>query len=262
MTTDALTTAIAIERRALLEHPLYAEVNDVGALRTFMGLHVYAVWDFMSLLKSLQRGVTCVNIPWLPPADGEAARLVNEIVLAEESDVLADGRTLSHFALYRAAMLELGANTSRIDGFIGALSVGASLEEAFERAAVDAAPRAFVAHTLSAASDPRIHCVAASFLLGREDLVPSMFRRLLAAMPKTVHCPSFRAYLERHVELDEEQHGPLATRLLSKLCGDSPTRWHEATEAARAAIHARVALWNAATGAIATRPERVATLGE
>ena len=94
---EALTAAIADERAALLAHPIYARVNDLAALRAFMQHHVFAVWDFMSLLKSLQRRLTSLEVPWLPPEDPEAARLVNEIVPADmlEEKALAAARKLA-----------------------------------------------------------------------------------------------------------------------------------------------------------------------
>ncbi len=140
--------------------------------------HAFAVWDFMSLLKTLQQRLTCVGVPWLPPADATAARLVNEIVLGEETDEIAPGRFVSHFDLYLAAMTEIGADTGPV--------------------------RQFVVGTLRTCAASTLE-VAASFLLGREDLVPAMFRPMLAELEKAgVKCDTYRLYLERHVYLDEE----------------------------------------------------------
>src|SRR5882724_6088954 len=69
---------------AVRTHPLYEHVSDEHSLRLLMRTHVFAVWDFQSLLKSLQRSLTCVEVPWLPTADAEARRFVNEIVLEEK----------------------------------------------------------------------------------------------------------------------------------------------------------------------------------
>lgn len=245
---EALTAAIADERAALLAHPIYARVNDLAALRVFMRHHVFAVWDFMSLLKALQRRLTSLEVPWLPPEDPEAARLVNEIVLVEESDRYADGRTLSHHALYLEAMREVGASTEVIDAFVAALRSGETWADAL-RGVPDGA-RPFVAHTLTTATRGAVHEVAAAFLLGREDVIPSMFRRILAGLGDGFRCPSFRTYLERHVEVDEQEHGPAGEKLLAALCGDDPSRWADATKTALEAIRARRALWDATLAAL------------
>ncbi|MHC5538945.1 DUF3050 domain-containing protein, partial [Singulisphaera rosea] len=112
---DRIRTRIAPLRDALLAHPVYAGIDDIDGLRRFMEHHVFAVWDFMSLLKALQRRVCCVDVPWTPPANPAACRLVNQIVLGEESDEDEEGRPSGHFELYRRAMQLCGAETGPID---------------------------------------------------------------------------------------------------------------------------------------------------
>src|SRR6266403_688911 len=104
-------------RAALLDHPIYTHVASVADLRRFMEDHVFAVWDFMSLLKRLQQDLTCVRVPWFPSKDPHAARLINEIVIAEESDLGPDEGPISHLGLYLEAMEEIGANTTAFRKF-------------------------------------------------------------------------------------------------------------------------------------------------
>src|SRR6056297_486004 len=93
-------------RRQLIDHPLYDAIGDLASLRIFMQHHVFAVWDFMSLLKTLQRRFTGSGVPWLPANNRLAARLINEIVLGEESDDDGRGGYASHFELYLQAMTD------------------------------------------------------------------------------------------------------------------------------------------------------------
>lgn len=233
-------------RAELLCHPIYSRVDDLPSLRRFMTSHVCAVWDFMTLLKTLQRALTCVETPWLPPSNSRAARLINSIVLGEESDEIAPGQYTSHFELYLAAMDEVGADRTPIDGLIAALRSGAPASDALEAMEVPASTRAFVRATLRTARGAAVHEIAASFLYGREDLVPRMFRRILSTLEaeSSLRCPAFRCYLDRHVEVDEQDHSPMAHELLRSLCGDDVTRWAQAAGAAAAALVARRELWD------------------
>jgi hypothetical protein len=246
-TEQQLETALAPLRERLITHPLYALLRDAETLRIFMAAHVFAVWDFQSLLKALQRLVTCVEVPWLPTADPEARRLLNEIVLDEESDQAPDGGYLSHFELYRQAMQECGANGTPIETLLGGLRVGRSVEEALATSAVPPGVAPFVRTTMALARATEPHRVAAAFAYGREEIIPTMFCRLvdrLAALsPQS--WGTFRYYLDRHIRTDADRHGPQTRLLVRRLCGHDARRWAEALKVARTALEARDRLWNA-----------------
>jgi hypothetical protein len=245
-------------RRALLDHGVYKLVRDTSSLQIFMQSHVFAVWDFMSLLKALQQRVTCVSVPWLPSRDTQAARLVNEIVLAEESDDLGGGRYVSHFELYLAAMDEMGADRGPIHRFTESMRRGIEPRVALVDLAIPDATREFVSATLETAQHGADHQIAAAFLLGREDLIPAMFRSILGEMEgdSRERLASFREYLVRHVDLDEHTHAPAGRRLLRVICGNDPVRWSEAAETACEAIGRRIQLWDGITAAIESAPDR------
>jgi hypothetical protein len=247
---ETLETALAPARAKLLGHPVYGTVHDRAALGVFMGAHVFAVWDFMSLLKSLQRSLTGVAVPWTPPCSRTAARLVNEIVLGEESDEVEPGVTMSHFELYLEAMRELDADTAPVTSFVGAIAAGVPFARALAAVPAPAYVKQFVEGTVALAIDGTAPAVAASFLFGREDLVPAMFRRILPEVSRTRDAVALRRYLERHVEVDEGKHGPAARTLLVELCGDDPARWAAATHAATEALSARRALWDGVVRAL------------
>jgi hypothetical protein len=238
---SALVAATAAPRRALLAHPVYEQLCELGGLRAFMGSHVFAVWDFMSLLKTLQRRLTCLEVPWLPPEDVECARMINEIVLGEETDEVRPGVYQSHFELYLEAMREVGADVGPVQRFVGALRRGRPWSEALEHA--PEAAQGFVRNTLELTRG-ETHQVAAAFLFGREHLLPAVFDRVLRAVePLGASCASLRLYLERHIQLDGEEHGARAEVLLCRLCGSAEQRWQEAQAAALSSLSARQALW-------------------
>jgi Protein of unknown function (DUF3050) len=230
----------------LVEHPLYAALRGPDDVQTFMQRHVFCVWDFMSLLKALQRRLSCVDVPWLPSPDPEARRLVNEIVLAEESDEDGQGGYLSHFELYLAAMREAGADAAPIGRFLDGLRSGVGLEEALARAAAPPAIAASVRLSLNLAQNAETHRLAAAFALGREDVIPSLFLRLLdrLAVTEPARFGRLQYYLRRHVDLDGDVHGPQARRLVERQCGGDPRRLSGALETAWECLEARLAVWD------------------
>lgn len=248
-------------------HPLYARVQTLDDLRLFMSHHVYSVWDFMSLLKTLQMRIAPASVPWNPVASPAVRFFVNQIVAGEESDEGlpdADGNPTyaSHFELYCDAMREIGADPSAAIRFSGT-AAARGIDAALALPATPAAAKRFVESTFAFIATGKPHVIAAAFAFGREHIIPSMFRSLLSNMNVTREAaPTFHYYLERHIHLDEDFHAPLALRMVDELIGGDAAKAREAEDAARAAVQARLRFWSdvqaALDGAPATDPAREA----
>src|ERR1700722_1199826 len=235
-------------RSQLLDHPVYAEVDSVEDLRRFMQDHVFAVWDFMSLLKRLQQDLTCTNVPCFPAVNAKAARLINDIVIGEETDVDPDGSYVSHLDLYLRAMEDIGASTRQFGRFRALVLVGVPVEVALAQIGAPPHVQAFVAHTMALANSGSTEEVLAAFFYGREDIIPEMFGRLLNALYGAKHnndrVRNFIYYIDRHIELDGDSHGPMGRELLEDLLANSPNRVEQARRAAYSSIEARIRLWD------------------
>lgn len=243
---EALQQALLEHRQQLLQHNVYQSLVTLEDLRLFMEHHVFAVWDFMSLLKALQRDLTCTTLPWMPTASPSTRRLINEIVLEEETDVDQEGKPISHFELYLRAMAEAGADTGQIEQLLESIRGGKTVDGALDQLPIDASVKAFVRNTFRIINSGKPHAVAAAFTFGREDLIPDMFRHLIADLNKRFpgKLETFIYYLDRHVQLDEEVHTPLALQMVSELCGDDEEKWHEALDISKRCIEQRIELWN------------------
>src|SRR6201985_3064963 len=230
-------------RAALLDHTIYTQVASVADLRRFMEDHVFAVWDFMSLLKRLQQDMTCVTVPWFPADNAKPARLINDIVIGEETDVGPDGSYMSHLALYLRAMRDIGASIRQFEKFRSLVLVGMPVEVALARIGAPPHVQTFVAHTMTLANSGSTEEVLAAFFYGREDIIPEMFRRLLATLRDAKHdndhLRHFIYYIDRHIELDGDNHGPKGRELLEDLLADSPHRAERALHAACSSIGAQ-----------------------
>jgi pyrroloquinoline quinone (PQQ) biosynthesis protein C len=210
-----------------------------------METHVWAVWDFMVLLKSLQRELTCVDQIWTPKGNPVARRLINEIVMGEESDVDAEGRVNSHFEMYLEAMDEAGADTAPIRSFIKALNSGKKPLEALDASQAPEGAKSFVRNTLTVVERGNLAEIAAVFTFGREDLIPDMFVEMVKNLKN--HFPDrlakFTYYLERHIEIDGDEHGHLAEQMVMEICSEDENSWDLAASAAKQALQARYNFW-------------------
>ena len=219
----------------LKRHPLYNEFKTLGDIQVFMKYHIFAVWDFMSLLKSLQRQITCVSVPWKESEfSPELVRLVNEIVLGEESDIDPEGVPSSHFSLYMKAMKEIGADTSLIESFLekpDMNKIPVEIKEAIQ-------------YHLNLAKTGSVHRVASSFFYGREKAIPDMFTSMVDIIEENkINCPTLIYYFKRHIELDGEEHGPMAMKCLDQLT-KTKEKENEAIETAIDSLEVRNNLWN------------------
>ena len=244
---DDIRAQIAPARARLLAHSLYARMASLDDVQRFMESHVFAVWDFMSLLKRLQRDLTCLDLPWVPVGEAEVRFLINEIVCGEESDVDPAGTRISHFELYLRAMHEAGAVAAAINGALASVRAGGATAVALKKAGVPLGAAEFSAETFRLAGQGETHEVAAAFTFGREDLIPDMFMQLVTRLSREHpgKLDTFRYYLERHIEVDGGHHGAIALRMVERLCGDDELKWQEAGRAALASIEARIRLWDA-----------------
>lgn len=220
----------------LAAHSVYSLVKDVNTLQIFMKSHVFAVWDFMSLLKSLQREITCVTLPWKPSQyPKEVVRMINEIVLGEESDLDYEGRPMDHFSMYIEAMKEVGLDTKFVFDFI----------EELDFSLLTPAVRNFVRYNLDLAVSGKPHEVAAAFFYGREKLIPDMFTSIVEEFKKAkVNTPALEYYFVRHIELDGGEHSHLAQACLESLCADDQNKYSEALKAGLKSLELRHALWD------------------
>ncbi|MEI6410775.1 MAG: DUF3050 domain-containing protein [Bacteroidota bacterium] len=249
---NTLRNTIEPFRARIVSHPLYSQIGDLQELQVFMQHHVFAVWDFMSLLKTLQRNLTCVELPWVPVGSASTRYLINEIVTGEESDVDANGVRVSHFELYLQAMEQAGSNTEWIKKFIGQIKTGVSVSTALQQSDAPKSVAAFVDTTFNVIQSGKPHVQAAVFTFGREDLIPDMFLSFIQELKKQFpdKVDVFQYYIERHIEVDGEHHAPLAYAMTEELCADDAVKWQEATEAVIAALNARIALWDGVLEAI------------
>jgi hypothetical protein len=238
---------IAPVRASLLGHGLYGRLITISDFRVFLEHHVYAVWDFMSLLKSLQRQLTCTEVPWVPRGDSRVRALINEIVHGEESDIGCGEVPLSHFELYLQAMEEAGANTAVIRGFIDRIARGVPVEVAGWEAGVPVCARRFMEHTFQVIRTRRVHEVAAAFTYGREGVIPELFGEIVARLDaeSSGALKIFRQYLERHIVLDGEEHFHAGERMVALLCDEDPRKHEEAAVSAVEALEVRLAFWDA-----------------
>jgi len=248
MNISIINSSTLPQRQLLLQHSLYNKVRTIDDLRHFLEGHVYAVWDFMSLLKALQSKLTCTTTPWLPVGNPEIRYLINEIVLAEETDLNAEGHRQSHYEMYLDAMKACGADTATVEAFLEDVVETQNIFVSIRKSSLHEDIKAFLDFTFRVIDEGKPHEIAAAFTFGREDLIPSMFTEILKNFKQNfpeINLDKLIYYFERHIELDADEHGPMAMQMISELCGNDARKWKEVEEISMMALDKRIALWGA-----------------
>ena len=246
MKTQRVIENIASTQGRLVNHKIYNKIESIDDLKIFMENHIYAVWDFMSLLKGLQINLTCTKNPWTPVENTEAARFINEIVLEEETDSISGGIVTSHFELYLESMKEIGAETSQVNSFISVIKESSDYRKTINDFNIHADIKSFLNFTFDIIESGESHKIASAFTFGRENVIPDMFIGLVKGLNEKNSdiANKFVYYLERHIELDGDDHGPIALKMIENLCGNDEKKWYDVTEIAKKSIQMRIKLWD------------------
>ena len=232
-------------RKSLIEHPLYNSMENLSDIRKFMEVHVYAVWDFMSLVKNLQMNLTCISTPWIPSENSLTARLINEIVMGEETDIDKNEVAKSHFEMYLDSMNEIGANTNKIGDLIELVKQGKDIFNIIQNQDISDEIKDFLNFTFSVIKNNKVHVTAAVFTFGREDLIPNMFIEIVRKIKlENKSVESLIYYLERHIEMDGDHHGPMAMNMIESLCQNNDNKIKEALDSSKLALKKRIKLWD------------------
>ncbi len=248
MNIDYIQGKINDQREKLLKHKLYSNIETIKDLQVFTENHVYAVWDFMSLLKALQIKLTCTKTPWVPNSNSQTAYLINEIVLAEETDINQAGERKSHYELYLDAMIDIGARTENPVKIINEIANSDDIFNTINNINIHTNIKEFLNFTFSVIKEGKPHEIAAIFTFGRENLIPNMFNEILREFEKNVtegDISKLIYYFERHIELDEDEHGPMALEMVSMLAENDPKKWNEIEIISIQALEKRILLWDA-----------------
>ncbi len=233
-------------KQNLKTHLLYTKIKSIEDIKVFSEIHIFAVWDFMSLLKSLQHHLSTLSIPWSPAKNPKITRFINEIVIGEESDLDPNGNPKSHFQIYIEAMNQIGANTNLIFELIKKNKLGIPIHDAITSLSINEQVKKFLNFTFDIIATNQPHKIASAFTFGREDIIPDMFIEIVKNIEResNISIDKLIYYLNRHIEIDGDEHGPLSLEMIKMLCKNDLDKWQECIDVAKKSLELRISLWD------------------
>ncbi len=204
----------------IYNHKLFCTRLNIQQVRYFMESHIFSVWGFMSILKSIQFNLSTTTLPWTPTDNTRngLTNFINEIVLSEESDYIEGIGYTSHFEIYLDAMKEINADTSQILLLLKNIKDDGYIYEHVNRLNILDEVKAFIKFDMETSISGNLPKLVGSFTLGREKVIPNMFEHIILSVNDVASTSKFITYLNRHIEVDGDRHGPLSSELLEKIC--------------------------------------------
>ena len=148
--------------------------------------------------------------------------------------------------MYLDAMKEVNADTNKILTLVNQIDKLETVNSILDKSKLNLAEKSFLKFTFEIIKTGEPHKIASAFTFGREDLIPDMFIEIINKSnykhKKTF--PKLTYYLNRHIELDGDEHGPLSLELIKELCGNNNKKWAEVLEVAKSALTERINLWD------------------
>lgn len=215
--------------KGVVDHPVYSRIITPDALKIYMQRHVYFVLDFMFLVKSIQNEYTNTSPIWFPRMmksdNAMIGHYINEIVTTEETDVKFGGK--SHLEYYIEAMKEAKADTSDIESVLCNLKKGTP-DRILDIQNVYA--RDIFRQVCRLGDSGKVYAALGVFAVARENIIPEMFTNIVKTIDSEFpgNFTKLRTYLDRHIELDSEEHGPMSSLMLKAI----PSEWEESARIA------------------------------
>ncbi len=233
---------IIVLKNKIYKHKLFHKTLETKHIRYFMESHIFSVWGFMSILKSLQFSLSRNSLPWVPTENTRngLTSFINEIVLSEESDYIEGIGYVSHFEIYLEAMKEIGADSSKILELIDYINREGSSYDVINNLDILDEVKNFIKFDLDTAFSGNLPKIVGSFTLGREKVIPNMFEHIVQSV---TDANKFTTYLNRHIDIDGDRHGPLSSKLLDKVCR-SDKNLEIAYQAGIDALNLRLKVWD------------------
>ena len=155
-------------------------------------------------------------------------------------------------------MEEIEAETATINHFVSGIKDLDSIGNYIKKSDLNSAIKSFLNFSFLTIEGWKSHEIAAAFTFGREEIIPDMFIEIIQQTEKTnkISLDKINYYLQRHIDLDGDEHGPLAHEMIVGLCKNDSKKWEEVIDISKKALKERIQLWDFINFSIKHKNER------